>query len=127
TPAAPTPETPAPPPEGVDHHRKREFLSRYAALPLCLRGLMNFRTGHGAGAAIPRIEITPADELPDPIPGQPERVLRLPNGRFADRASARTVARRGGLAKGRTVRLVASLGLAEIAEDSTFKPYRNGC
>ena len=69
------------------------------------------------------------DELPAPVT-TPMSTSAAPlafrqDGKIADRETARELGRRGGLAKARRVRLVDSLGLADIAEQSTFKPYRD--
>lgn len=46
------------------------------------------------------------------------------DGKIADAATAAELGRRGGLAKARRIRLIDTLGLAKIAEDSAFGPYR---
>jgi hypothetical protein len=56
---------------------------------------------------------------------QPGVALRFrQDGKIADRETAKEMGKRGGEAKARKVRLVDSLGLSTIAEDSTFAPYR---
>lgn len=85
---------------------------------------MALRSGHGTGAGVPRVEVLPADEQPDPVPGEPEPVTRRADGTFADSASARLIGARGGKARVARARLVAALGLAELAADSDFAPYR---
>jgi hypothetical protein len=68
------------------------------------------------------------DELPAPVaaplakPAPPVR--RRQDGKLADSASAAELGRRGGEAKARRVRLVDSLGLSRIVEQTTFGPYR---
>lgn len=90
---------------------------------------MALRNGHGTGAGAPRIEVMPADELPQPVPpASSSAVVALTfrqDGKIADSETAREMGRRGGAAKARRVRLVDSLGLAKIAEDSSFRPYRD--
>lgn len=90
---------------------------------------MALRTGHGTGAGVPRIEVLPPDELPQPVPAPvaaPTAPLEFSrDGRFANVETARAAGRRGGLAKARRVRLVDSLGLTKLAEDCAFGPYRN--
>lgn len=90
---------------------------------------MTLRSGHGAGAGKPRVEVLPADELPQPVPritSQPAVPLAFrQDGKIANAETAKELGRRGGRAKARRVRLVDSLGLAKIAEDSAFGPYRN--
>lgn len=86
------------------------------------------RAGHGTGRGVPRIEVPPADELAAAVPA-PERtapVRRRSDGTIADSETARELGRRGGLATARRVRLVDSLGLAALAEDADFAPYRAG-
>lgn len=89
---------------------------------------MTLRSGHGRGAGRPHIEVLPADELPKPPVGvlpEPARpVARRHDGRLAGTDAAKELGRLGGIAKARRVRLVDSLGLAKIAEDSAFAPYR---
>lgn len=90
---------------------------------------MALRSGHGKGAGVPRVEVMPADELPDPVPPpvattSPQRKGRQ-NGACWDSDTARELGRLGGLAKARRVRLIDSLGLKKIAENADFKPYRD--
>ncbi|MBX3205497.1 MAG: hypothetical protein KF764_10540 [Labilithrix sp.] len=89
---------------------------------------MTLRKGHGRGAGQPRIEVLPADELPAPVPAlepvSTRPVTRRKNGTIADSASAKEIGRRGGLARMRKARLVSALGLAELAVDAAFAPYR---
>jgi hypothetical protein len=87
-----------------------------------------FRAGHGAGKGVPHIEIV-RDELSAPVPAPPTApdvpLAFREDGKIADADTAKEMGRRGGLAKARRVRLVDSLGLAKIAEDSAFGPYRS--
>jgi hypothetical protein len=89
---------------------------------------MALRTGHGNGRGQPRVEVRPVDELPAPVaaplaaPAQPVR--RRHDGKLADAESAAELGRRGGEAKARRVRLVDSLGLSKLVEQTTFGPYR---
>lgn len=82
------------------------------------------RTGHGAGKGAPHVEVPPHDELPAPVPGEPVPLARRDDGTIADSETARALGRLGGLARARRIRLVDSLGLARVAEDSAFAPYR---
>lgn len=87
------------------------------------------RKGHGKGAGRPHIEVPPADELSFPI-AAPEAPSSAPltfrhDGKIGDSATAKELGRRGGEARARRVRLVDSLGLATIAADTTFAPYRS--
>jgi hypothetical protein len=89
---------------------------------------MALRAGHGMGAGQPRIEVLPPDELPSPVssaaapPAVPLAFRQ--DGKIADSATAREIGRRGGEAKARRVRLVDSLGLSSLVEQTTFGPYR---
>jgi hypothetical protein len=89
---------------------------------------MTLRTGHGNGRGQPRIEVLPVDELPAPVaaplPVPAAPVHRRQDGKLADAASAAELGRRGGEAKARRVRLVDSLGLSKLVEQTTFGPYR---
>lgn len=85
---------------------------------------MTLRKGHGRGAGVPRVEVLPADELPAPVPGTPAPVRRRSNGTIADSATAKLLGARGGAAKTARARLVSALGLADLAEDAAFAPYR---
>lgn len=90
---------------------------------------MTLRAGHGTGAGVPRIEVLPADELPAPLPAPvaaPVAPLAFRgDGTIADGTTAKELGRRGGLAKARKLRLVDTLGLKKIADESDFAPYRN--
>ncbi len=89
---------------------------------------MALRTGHGTGAGQPRVEVLPPNELPAPVPGpladDAPPVRRRQDGKLADSASAKALGKRGGDAKARRVRLVDSLGLSTVVEQTTFGPYR---
>jgi hypothetical protein len=92
---------------------------------------MPLRSGHGAGAGRPHVEVCPVDELPAPIPaparpgGDREATPeRGDGGRFAAGPGTRALSVAANRAKARRVRLVDSLGLSEIASASTFAPYR---
>ncbi len=86
---------------------------------------MALRKGHGKGAGVPRVEVMPADELPDAVPAPSVQLTRTRDGRIADSATAREMGRRGALVRNRRVRLVDSLGLAKLADDAAFAPYRS--
>lgn len=91
---------------------------------------MTLRKGHGTGAGSPRIEVRPPDEQARPVPAPaapPTAPLAFrSNGQIGDSETAKALGRRGGLAKAQSVRLVTSLGLTKLAEDSAFGPYRRG-
>lgn len=82
------------------------------------------RTGHGAGSGQPHIEIV-GDELSAPISDASAPLHRRPNGTIADSATARALGARGGAVKSTRARLVSALGLAELAADAEFGPYRD--
>lgn len=90
---------------------------------------MALRSGHGKGAGQPRIEVLPPDEQPEGVAAtkrpSDEPIARRPNGQFDGSEAAREAGRRGGRARAEKVRLVDSLGLAPLAEDAAFRPYRN--
>lgn len=86
---------------------------------------MALRTGHGAGAGVPRIEVLPADELPAGVQVPPLESTgeeRRPDGRFARGASTWQAA--GGRATAGKTRLAAKLGLTNLADDSAFAQYK---
>lgn len=85
---------------------------------------MALRKGHGNGAGVPRIEVLPPDELPEPKPDLSPPLARNEDGTVADSNTAKALGRRGGLAKAGKIRLLQSLGLVELAEDAKFKPYQ---
>ncbi len=90
---------------------------------------MALRSGHGTGAGQPRVEVLPPNELPAPVPAAlpvPDGpVARRQNGTVAGSAAARVLGRKGGLEKAKRVRLIDSLGLRKLADDATFRPYRD--
>lgn len=90
---------------------------------------MPLRTGHGTGKGQPRIEVI-ADELPKPVPldgASPAQALTFrPDGKIADSETAKELGRRGGLARAGKIRLLDSLGLSKLVDQTTFGPYRQG-
>lgn len=86
---------------------------------------MALRKGHGKGAGVPRIEVLPPDELPDPLPAVADPLARRDDGTIADSLTARALGARGGLAKASKRQLLQGLGLAELAEADPFKRYWN--
>ncbi len=86
---------------------------------------MAIRSGHGNGAGVPRIEVLPPDELPDPapIPDESGPIVRRSNGTFADGESARRAGRKGGQRTQLFSRILRSLGLAELSADHAFYAY----
>lgn len=84
---------------------------------------MSLRKGHGTGKGAPRIEVLPADELPDPVPGAAEPLARREDGTIADSSSAKALGARGGLAKAQKKKILHGMGLVSMAEDSAFTPY----
>ncbi len=89
---------------------------------------MALRSGHGRGAGVPRVEVLPADEMPDPVPADfvpIAGVERRQNGTVAGSEAARALGRRGGIVKARRVRLARSLGLGpEVTESEAFASHR---
>lgn len=84
---------------------------------------MALRKGHGNGKGVPRIEVVPPDELPDPIPALPPPLARREDGTIADSETAKLLGARGGLAKAQKKKLLQGMGLAELTEDKLFTPY----
>jgi hypothetical protein len=84
---------------------------------------MTLRKGHGTGAGVPRIEVLPADELPEPLPAAPPPLARRENGTIADSASAKALGAKGGYAKATKKKLLQGMGLAHVMDDNVFKPY----
>lgn len=95
---------------------------------------MALRAGHGNGTGSPRIEVSPADELPRGVPAparEPEPaaapVPRGPSGRLQAGQAARELARRGGLAKAakaRQLRALEGLGIRGTTPE-WLAPYLN--
>jgi hypothetical protein len=92
------------------------------------KALMALRSGHGNGAGVPRVEVLPPNEQPKPVPSaksQPTAALRFrQDGKISDSETAREMGRCGGQAKARRVRLIDSLGLSSVVEQTSFGPYR---
>jgi hypothetical protein len=84
---------------------------------------MALRKGHGTGKGTPRIEVLPADELPDPVPVEPEKLPRRSDGTIMDSVTAKELGARGGLAKAQKKKLLQGMGLAHLQEENLFKPY----
>jgi len=85
---------------------------------------MALRTGHGAGAGMPRIEILPADELPAGVPDDARPASpsdRRERGLFAP---GNSIARKGGKARAGKTRLADRLGLRSLPSSSAFAPYK---
>jgi hypothetical protein len=98
---------------------------------------MAYRSGHGNGGGVPRIEVLPVDEQPDGVPApkrQPCAALTGPlrrgaDGRFADREAAREAGRRGAAAKAskraeraNAPRIAQGLGLRDVTAEE-LAPY----
>jgi hypothetical protein len=85
---------------------------------------MAFRTGHGNGAGVPRIEVLPADELPCGVqaPPQAERTSeRDGDGRWLP--GTHTAQSAGGSSSREMTRLARRLTLGETLADLRFEPY----
>lgn len=85
---------------------------------------MSLRTGHGAGAGVPRIEVLPPDELPAGVPG-PARsdATRDASGKFLPGPATSEIARSGALAAHQSRQLAALLGLWTPPEEHAYAPY----
>jgi hypothetical protein len=78
---------------------------------------MALRNGHGTGSGVPRVEVLPADELPQGVQAPAlasARGERRPDGTFAP--GARTMQAAGGRATAGKTRLTARLGLASLPD-----------
>lgn len=84
---------------------------------------MTLRSGHGKGAGVPRIEVLPADELPEPLSGTAVPLARRQDGTIADSATAKALGARGGHAKASKRALLTGLGLANLDDEDAFRPY----
>jgi len=85
---------------------------------------MALRTGHGQGAGSPRVEVLPADELPEGVtgPALDERTAdRDAAGRW--QSGARSAQSAGGSATRESTRLARRLSLGEAFADARFEPY----
>jgi hypothetical protein len=86
---------------------------------------MTLRRGHGAGAGQPRIEVLPADEQPEGLPGHAHNESPLdrgPTGRFRPGNSLAAI---GGAAKRGKALLASRLGLGALPEGHAFQPYKS--
>lgn len=84
---------------------------------------MTLRTGHGAGAGVPRVEVLPADELPAGVPGptgEERQGDRGPDGRFRPRNA---ISAKGGHVKASHVKLAHKLSLDGLPP-SAFDRYQ---
>lgn len=85
---------------------------------------MALRTGHGNGAGSLRVEVLPADELPEGVPGPARAVAdRNGHGEFAPGAGTSEIARRGGLAAAESRQLARLLGLWQPPDGHAYAPY----
>lgn len=86
--------------------------------------LMAWRSGHGSGAGMPRIEVCPADELPTGTRAQaPRAPTRGPDGRFLPGTGTSALASQGGKASKESRALRRLLGLAELPAGHAYEPY----
>ena len=86
---------------------------------------MTLRTGHGKGAGEPRIEVLPADELPNGVQAfehAPSKSERDEHGKLMPGSS--TIQSRGGKARRAATRLARTLGLSELSDSAAFGPYK---
>jgi hypothetical protein len=84
---------------------------------------MTLRKGHGNGKGVPRIEVLPPDELPEPIAVAPEPLARREDGTIANSEAAKALGAKGGLARANKKKILHGMGLAHVAEDNKFHPY----
>jgi hypothetical protein len=85
---------------------------------------MALRSGHGNGAGVPRVEVLPADELPDGVPGEARSESRSDRGDAGRFAPGNGLARKGGYARAGKTRLADRLGLRNLPDGSAFAPYK---
>ena len=86
---------------------------------------MTLRTGHGKGAGVPRIEVSPVDELPkgeQAVEHEPRKSERDELGRL--RPGSSTTQSRGGKARRAATRLARTLGLQTLTGEGGFGPYK---
>lgn len=85
---------------------------------------MTLRKGHGDGAGVPRVEVLPADELPEGVPAPARHESPSDRGEAGRFAPGNSLARAGGAARKGQTRLADRLGLALLDDSSGFRPYR---
>jgi hypothetical protein len=85
---------------------------------------VTLRTGHGTGTGVPRIEVLPANEQPAPVAAEAVPLCFRQDGTIGDSETAKYLGRRGGRARAVKGRLTSALGLADLASDAAFTPYR---
>ena len=84
---------------------------------------MTLRTGHGNGAGSPRIEVLPADELPEGVPAPAREESPADRGDRGKFAEGNSLAASGGRARAGHTRLARRLRLGETFADPRFEPY----
>jgi len=82
---------------------------------------MTLRKGHGTGAGVLRVEVLPGDELPAPVPAAAAPLVFRSNGQSA---TAKALGSKGGSNRASRARLLSATGLATLAADAAFGPYR---
>ncbi len=85
---------------------------------------MAIRSGHGAGAGTPRIEVLPPDELPDGVPAEARQASPTDRGKAGRFARGNSLARAGGKALAGKSRLSSRLGLTTLPDDAAFRQYK---
>lgn len=88
---------------------------------------MALRKGHGNGSGVPRVEVLPPDELPDPV-AAPEAAPTVPlqfhpDGKIADSTTAKALGSKGGLARAKKRNILKGLGLSKLVDEDDFYPY----
>lgn len=85
---------------------------------------MTLRAGHGTGRGVPRVEVLPADELPAGLPVHARGESPTDRGERGRFAGGNSLARQGGHARAGKTRLADRMGLATLAADAPFAPYK---
>jgi hypothetical protein len=85
---------------------------------------MTLRSGHGAGAGVPRVEVLPADELPAGVPAAARAVSPSDRGEAGRFARGNSLAVHGGRARAGKTRLADRMGLRRLPDGAAFAPYK---
>lgn len=85
---------------------------------------MAFRSGHGKGKGTPRIEVTPADELPLGVPSNAEPPLPSDFDKRGKFAPGNSVARLGGVASAGKARLACRVSMRGVPQTAAFNAYK---
>lgn len=85
---------------------------------------MAWRSGHGAGAGRPHIEVLPADELPAGLPALAGAHAGEPRGERGRFALGNKSSAAGGRARLGTAKLATRIGIGALADATAFAPYK---